>query len=70
MMKSGIELAQQKKKRKCRSCNKLVRHDTRNCPSNKKRRKIESTNEWNEEQEDLGEYVESDDQEYLESDDV
>ncbi|XP_050157451.1 protein FAR1-RELATED SEQUENCE 5-like [Malus sylvestris] len=69
-MKSGIELAQQKKKRKCRSCNKLVRHDTRNCPSNPKRRKIESTNEWNEEQEDLGEYVESDDQEYLESDDV
>ncbi|XP_021804022.1 protein FAR1-RELATED SEQUENCE 5-like, partial [Prunus avium] len=52
-IKSGIELAQNKKKRKCALCKKIAQHDKRNCPSNLKRRKNESTNLCNEESEDL-----------------
>ncbi|BBN68479.1 FAR1-related sequence 5, partial [Prunus dulcis] len=43
-IKSGIELAQNKKKRKCALCKKIAQHDKRNCPSNLKRRKNEPTN--------------------------
>ncbi|CAL8101117.1 unnamed protein product [Prunus armeniaca] len=63
-IKSGIELAQNKKKRKCALCKKIAQHDKRNCPSNLKRRKNESTNPCNEELEDLCQDMESDDQEY------
>ncbi|XP_021815269.1 protein FAR1-RELATED SEQUENCE 5-like isoform X2 [Prunus avium] len=63
-IKSGIELAQNKKKRKCALCKKIAQHDKRNCPSNLKRRKNESTNLCNEESEDLCQDMESDDQEY------
>ncbi|VVA31282.1 PREDICTED: FAR1-RELATED SEQUENCE [Prunus dulcis] len=78
-IKSGIELAQNKKKRKCALCKKIAQHDKRNCPSNLKRRKNESTNLCqklifnliimnlnigNEESEDLWQDMESDDQEY------
>ncbi|GAB2302381.1 hypothetical protein Dimus_036395 [Dionaea muscipula] len=31
-MKSGLEMATKKNKRMCRSCHKLSRHDSRNCP--------------------------------------
>ncbi|GAB2285592.1 hypothetical protein Dimus_020038 [Dionaea muscipula] len=33
-IKSGIEIATQGRKRLCRSCNKRVTHDKRNCPLN------------------------------------
>ncbi|KAL5831747.1 hypothetical protein ACOSQ4_017101 [Xanthoceras sorbifolium] len=42
-LKSGIELAFNKKKRQCALCRKFG-HDKRICASNPKRRKIESTN--------------------------
>ncbi|GAB2277601.1 hypothetical protein Dimus_012309 [Dionaea muscipula] len=40
-MKSSLELATQKRKRKCKGCGQLARHDIRNCPVNPRaRRKI------------------------------
>ncbi|GAB2302144.1 hypothetical protein Dimus_036161 [Dionaea muscipula] len=35
-IKSGLELAINKRKRNCRCCGKLVAHDTRTCPQNPK----------------------------------
>ncbi|GAB2292719.1 hypothetical protein Dimus_026956 [Dionaea muscipula] len=35
-IKSGLELATNKRKRNCRCCGKLVAHDTRTCPQNPK----------------------------------
>ncbi|GAB2266104.1 hypothetical protein Dimus_001128 [Dionaea muscipula] len=37
-IKSGVELNFDKKKQKCHLCNKLARHDSRNCPLNQNRR--------------------------------
>ncbi|GAB2296390.1 hypothetical protein Dimus_030511, partial [Dionaea muscipula] len=56
-IKSGIEMATQGRKRLCRSCNKLVNHDKRNCPlnPNSKRRKqlIQSEDDDEEEEEEM-----------------
>ncbi|GAB2272689.1 hypothetical protein Dimus_007511 [Dionaea muscipula] len=35
-IKSGLELATNKRKRNCRCCGELVAHDTRTCPQNPK----------------------------------
>ncbi|GAB2292693.1 hypothetical protein Dimus_026930 [Dionaea muscipula] len=37
-LKSGVEVNLGKRKRKCHSCNKVVRHDSRNCPLNQRKR--------------------------------
>ncbi|GAB2265376.1 hypothetical protein Dimus_000435 [Dionaea muscipula] len=44
-IKSSVEIATKKRKRKCRCCNQMVRHDTRTCPLNPNSRKkhVEST---------------------------
>ncbi|GAB2281892.1 hypothetical protein Dimus_016456 [Dionaea muscipula] len=37
-LKSGVEVNLGKRKRKCHSCNKVARHDSRNCPLNQRKR--------------------------------
>ncbi|GAB2302646.1 hypothetical protein Dimus_036644 [Dionaea muscipula] len=49
-IKSGVELNLNKKKRNCRLCNKLGRHDSRNCPLNPNRRHKSTYSEDEEEQ--------------------
>ncbi|GAB2299406.1 hypothetical protein Dimus_033475 [Dionaea muscipula] len=59
-IKSSVEIATKKWKRKCRCCNQMVRHDTRTCPLNPNSRKkyVEST-EDDEEDREMGEDVDS-----------
>ncbi|GAB2295493.1 hypothetical protein Dimus_029660 [Dionaea muscipula] len=61
-IKSSVEIATKKRKRKCRCCNQMVRHDTRTCPLNPNSRKkhVEST-EDDEEDREMGEDVDSSD---------
>ncbi|GAB2274687.1 hypothetical protein Dimus_009457 [Dionaea muscipula] len=61
-IKSSVEIATKKRKRKCRCCNQMVRHDTRTCPLNPNSRKkyVESTEDDKEDRE-MGEDVDSSD---------
>ncbi|GAB2281776.1 hypothetical protein Dimus_016343 [Dionaea muscipula] len=46
-IKSGIEIATEKRKRMCKSCGQPARHDSRNCPLNlnKRTRNVEITDD-------------------------
>ncbi|GAB2281736.1 hypothetical protein Dimus_016305 [Dionaea muscipula] len=61
-LKSGVEVNLGKRKRKCHSCNKVARQDSRNCPLNLKKRHNSQTSEVldddEDEQQELSEDIE------------
>ncbi|GAB2299027.1 hypothetical protein Dimus_033102 [Dionaea muscipula] len=62
-MKSSLELATQKRKRKCKGCGQLARHDIRNCPVNPRARRKINVESPDAEEDDDHEVSEEDDTE-------
>ncbi|GAB2272416.1 hypothetical protein Dimus_007241 [Dionaea muscipula] len=66
-MKSSLELATQKRKRKCKGCGQLARHDIRNCPVNPRARRkinVESPDAEEDDDHEVSEEDDTEDDEY------
>ncbi|GAB2294910.1 hypothetical protein Dimus_029101 [Dionaea muscipula] len=66
-MKSSLELATQKRKRKCKGCGQLARHDIRNCPVNPRARRkinVESPDAEEDNDHEVSEEDDTEDDEY------
>ncbi|GAB2294660.1 hypothetical protein Dimus_028856 [Dionaea muscipula] len=61
-IKSSLELATQKRKRKCNGCGQMARHDIRNCPLNPRTWRKRSIDSPEDEEEDDDHVVDTDDE--------